>query len=149
MRIVAGVFGILLALASAFFVVAAVSDLVTGGDAQTSRGVLAGLLLCFTGLAVAGVWLAKAMLARRATGPGPLQRERAVLALAAAAGGRVTVAEVALRCGLSVAESQAALDARCAQRVAELLITDRGEPVYAFAGLDPAAKRTAAELLGR
>ena len=52
MKVAFGVFGIVVSIVSAMFVAMAVSDLV-GGDGETSRSTLVGLLALFLG---AGFW---------------------------------------------------------------------------------------------
>jgi hypothetical protein len=67
------------------------------------------------------------------------EREQKVLQLAAANGGRLSVAQVAAGCQLGVAESKAALEQMCVHGVAEVQITDGGDIVHEFAGLEGAA----------
>ena len=69
-----------------------------------------------------------------------------MLLLAAAKEGRLTAAEVALHCQLTVGESSKILDALAAQGAAQLLVADDGTVVYAIAGLlSPQAKAAAGD----
>lgn len=121
---------------SVFCICAAVGDLVTGGDGKTEPGVLLGLLLFFLGTAYGGWRLFRGARPPKpgAAGTPERERERVILAFAQAENGRVTVAEVATSCGLSVADAKATLDALCKQGVAELAMTDAGVLVYCFPG---------------
>lgn len=143
-----------LALGSAAFFVMAVSDLLTGGSPETGAGVLAGLAVFFGGLtATTGVsaWkllTSKGVAARQATPQRAadersvqtegidIQLESQILALAAqeTARGRVTVAEVATRCAVSLDQAERALDGLTQRGHADLHITDNGDRVYVVRG---------------
>jgi hypothetical protein len=60
--------------------------------------------------------------------------ENRVLRFAEKEHGRVTIAEVAARCDLTVSEAKAILDGFVVQEVAALHVTDGGVLVYVFAG---------------
>jgi hypothetical protein len=146
MRTFFGVIGVLVALFSALLVAMCISDLVTGGDGKTEPGVTIGLLVFFAGTTLLGLWFAYRML--RKPKRSAFEIEQAILTLAAARGGRLTLAEVSTGCRLSVAEARAALQRLCGQGVADLRMTDTGVEVYAFAGfMDPEAKARARDVM--
>jgi hypothetical protein len=143
-----------LAFGCAAFFVAAVGDLITGGSPETSAGVLAGLAVFFGGLAATtgfGAWrlfTTKGTSARAASlsanaasastaSPGKgidIDLEARVLALAAQHDGRVTVAEVAVACGVSLDRAEAALDLLTQRGHADLHITSDADRVYVLRG---------------
>jgi len=138
-----GAVGIGITLVSAFFVATAGVDLLTGTNTKTSPGVLTGLFVFFLGTAAVGIFLAWYMLRRRqpssatSEAPGPTtdaDRERSVLQYAETEHGRVTLAEVATHCEMTVPEAKHTLDHLVAQQVADLQVTDSGVLVYVFAG---------------
>lgn len=139
MRTLLGVFGVIVALLSAMFVAMAGADLVGHGDGKTPASVLIGLVVLFGGATLSGGYLAWRMFrgkrAEAAPAPPMEMVEQRVLALASRVGGRVTVAEVTARCGLSLADSRAVLDRLLAQGAAELRVADDGTMVYAIVGL--------------
>jgi predicted transcriptional regulator len=124
-----GLFGVLVTLFSLFFVFAAIGDLIFGSKTGTSVGVLLGLLVFFSGTSFCGILLARQGFKK---GGSNLEQEQIILALAKTAKGRLTVAEVALRCNLSIEDSQAILDKFAAQGVANLQFTDEGNSIYLF-----------------
>jgi hypothetical protein len=138
-----GCLGWAIVIFSLFFVAASVTELITGPAAGTEKptepGVLVGLLVFFGGAAYGGWRLAnsnnKAPLSQN-------EREQRVLTLAAANNGRVTVAEVALRCAISVDEAKATLLHLVNTGVAETWLSE-GEAVYVFAGLEDETKAAA------
>ena len=136
MRKFLGILGGFTCLASLVFVAAAIGDLV-GGEKETAPGVLVGLLLFFTGTAASGGYLAKRNLVGIATPEEGAERseEHKILRLAAARGGALRVAEVALHSDLSVAECQEAFDRLMHQGVAVPDSDDDGHLLYRFPGL--------------
>jgi hypothetical protein len=62
------------------------------------------------------------------------ERERRVLRLAEQERGRVTVPEVASRCGMTIAEAKTELDRLVLHQVAEIQVTASGVLVYVFPG---------------
>ncbi|MBI2759829.1 MAG: hypothetical protein HYX51_00175 [Chloroflexi bacterium] len=133
------VLGVCIAILSAFFVAAAIGDLVTGDDPNTSTGVLLGLLVFFLGTGAGGVFLAvKNYRARPAGAPETdFEQEQRILALAQYRGGRLTIAEVAVSCQMSIAESKQRLDRMRGQGVAEIALMDDGVLVYTFSAFLP------------
>jgi hypothetical protein len=137
MKVAFGVFGIVVSIVSAMFVAMAISDLV-GGDGDTSRSTLVGLLALFLGAGFWGLNLARNAFGWRLPGVrlprlrSDTEREKAVLAYAVAAGGRVTVIEVAGSCGFGIEESKRILDRFVVNAAAELLVADDGTLVYDF-----------------
>ena len=165
-RIVHGVsvaIGVGVALLGAGLLASAVVALATGGDAETPRPTLVGLIVVFgamTWWGLRGAWpelgprpLARRLLAWRAAGrssgatpPDPAvreaaERERRVLGLAEKEQGRVTVLEVAGRCDLTVDEAKALLDGLVLRQVAELHVSEDGVLVYVFPGRLPGPGR--------
>lgn len=154
----AGVCTALLALGSAVFACAAIGDLV-GGTSATPTGVLVGLLVFFSGTTALGGWGANKLLRSERKAQEPLAQAHAVdggekvdialevkvLQLAKANGGRVTPAEVALACGVSLDQATAELDGLVARSYAELLVSDGGDVVYDIKGIMSAKEKAAAE----
>jgi hypothetical protein len=144
--------GVGVALVSAMFCVVFATELVTGSGGKTEPPVLAGLVVFFLGTGLAGAYLAWRMM--RPPGADPLpgfvqgwgrrpeaasqdtdaERERRILAFAEAEHGRVTIPEVAAHCRMTVAQAKSDLDRMVVQRVAELLVTEKGVLVYVFRG---------------
>ncbi len=131
-----GVLGVLVCLMSLFFVAAAIVDLV-GGESETPAGVLVGLLVFFSGTAAAGGYLAR----RKLFVSGDREREalrtheQTILELALAEGGRATVAGVAAKTEMTVAEAKAGLEALAVQGVAEVSFDADDDIYYLFPGL--------------
>jgi hypothetical protein len=153
----------MIALCGIAAVVTALVEVSTGGDGKTTPGVYAGLIVFFGGVGAVGVYMiwqalkagspsdASASGSPLASGPsrpghpgaGPAtpdgpdadaDRERRILQFAEAEKGRVTVAEVAAHCRLTVTQSKTDLDRLVAQHVAELQVTEHGVLVYVFSG---------------
>ncbi len=131
-----GLLGGLVCLFSLMFVAAAIGDL-AGGDTETSTGVLVGLLVFFGGTAFLGGYLARKKLfvsgdeAREAL----RGHEQTILELALAQGGRATVAGIAAKTDLTVAEAKAGLEALTRQGVAEVAFDADDDVYYQFPGL--------------
>lgn len=126
------VLGIVITLFSSFFVFASIGDLITGDKQGTGTGVLLGLLVFFLGTAFSGVFLARYGFSKQKSSLSEADLEQQVLALAKLAHGKLTVAEVALQCKLTIEESKAILDKMAAQGVAEMQFTDNGNFFYLF-----------------
>lgn len=165
-RIVHGVsvaIGVGVALLGAGLLASAVIDLATGGNPETPRPTLVGLIVLFVAMTwwgFRGAWpelgprpLARRLLAWREAGQGPrvkptdpavrmvAEREQRVLSLAEKEQGRVTVLEVAGRCNLTADEAKAQLDGLVLRKVAELHVSEDGVLVYVFPGLLPGPGR--------
>jgi hypothetical protein len=149
--------GALIALCSAGLVITAVVEVASGRDGKTSPGVYAGLIVFFLGGTLVGafmIWLAvRSRPDGRVSQPGPsmiyptvgqtsdgagqggdVDRERRILQFAEKENGRVTVAEVAAHCEMTVAQAKTDLDRMVVQQVAQILVTERGVLVYVFPG---------------
>ncbi len=126
------VFGILVTIFSSFFVFAAIGDLITGDKQGTSVGVLLGLLVFFLGTSFSGILLARYGFSKEKSKVSEFDQEQRVLALAKTTQGKLTVAEVALHCHLTIEESKTILDKIAAQGVAEMQFTDKGDFIYLF-----------------
>jgi hypothetical protein len=74
-------------------------------------------------------------------------KEQAVLAYAATVTGRVTVAEVAGHCQLTIAESKQLLDRFAVNGAAEILVSEDGTMLYDFGILTPTEKAQAQDVL--
>lgn len=160
-RTLLGCVGIATALFGGLFFAMFLVTALTGGDGKTQPGVLAGLVVFFGGMLAAGLALAWRMFTKKppaaagATRPGagepgrpsssggyrppsppatPTDRERAVLRYVQQQHGRVTVAEVASVCDITVVDAKATLDGFVLQEAAQLRITDAGVLVYVFPG---------------
>lgn len=132
------ILGILVMALSGFFVIAALADLITGGDGTTEPGIIAGLLVFFLLVGYAGYRLYRSSPAQPLASP-----EQRILALATQMQGRVTLAEVVLHSGLEVPQARELMKRLVRQGLAELYISDGGEEVYAFGGLMPQEKQSA------
>jgi hypothetical protein len=154
------VVGGLIALCSLATLAALMSEAGSGGDGTTQPAVYAAsIVLVLAGIACGGYMLWQGLKRRPAEAPtsasgqstggtarsGPAttgtaspdpdaERERRILQFAEAEHGRVTVAEVATHCGVTVAQAKADLDRLVQQQVAELQVTERGVLVYVFPG---------------
>lgn len=145
-----GAIGIGIVLIGAFSVVAAVVEAATGGDGKTTPGQYVFLTVAFAGMLLGGAYLTWRMFRPRAgvggvggTGPAGVgrpqppsdaDRERQVLRFAEQAHGRVTVAEVAAGCDMTMPEARAALDRLVLQDAAIIQVSPGGVVVYAITG---------------
>ncbi len=141
MQTALGVLGAGVAFFSAIFAAALFGELVTGGDGKTSFGAYLGLLVFLSLTLAGGAWLAWTRLWRapgraghRKPTPDAAEREQRILDLAEQRTGRVTVAEVASKCDLTVDQSKAALDTLVLQGITELQVSESGVLVYVFPG---------------
>ncbi len=134
-----GILGLIMALFSLFFVIAAFFDLFVKRDA-TPAGVLVGMIVVFGGFAVGGAFIAWNMFRSR---PAPLNvdLENRILQLAEAKGCRLTVPMVALHCRVGIEESRAALERMVLQGAATPDVEEDGGIVYDFSDLMPSAPR--------
>jgi hypothetical protein len=148
LRKLLGLFGIVLMTVGIPFVVMALHDAIVGSP-RTERGTLLALVALFGALSFWGFRLAATgfgwhlRLPRRRSGR---EKEQAVLDLAASAGGRVTLVEVAARCDLTIEEATDILNKLAARGAAEMLVADDGTVVYDFDILSAAEKGRATEL---
>jgi hypothetical protein len=155
--------GALIALCSGAALVAFAVEAASGGDGKTTAGTYAFLIILTLGGTAVGAYLvwqavrkgsgwgapaanghstggaARAEQAQSATEEsGPVEsdadRERRILQFAEAEHGRVTIAEVATHCRVTVTEAKTDLDRMVAQQVAQLLVTESGVLVYVFPG---------------
>jgi len=138
-RTALGVAGVVLALFSLFLVVSYSVELITGSDPSTSPGVHAGLIVFFSGTLAAGGWMTRRGFGLRLPGRSAahLEHEQRILALARAQHGRLTIAEVAALCGLSLDVSKEELDRMHRKGIADIDLTATGVLVYSFPGLTP------------
>lgn len=147
-----GTVGAGVALISAFFVVTALVESITGGNGKTSPGVYAGLIVFFGLLMAGGAFLAWRMFRKQPATAGAgsnsggaagatraartdTDRERLMLRLAEEEHGRVTVPEAAVRCDMTIVEAKATLDRLVLAQVATIQVTPSGVLVYFFPGL--------------
>lgn len=145
-------------LGSAMFFTMFVIDLI-GGGSDTAPGVLAGLVIFFGGLTASSgyaawrMWTTKGAAARTgyaASRPAgvDIALEARVLALAARENGRVTVAEVAVACAVTLAQAEAVLDGLAQRGHANMHVTDDGQRVYVVGGfLSDAQKQEAQDIV--
>ncbi len=135
--------GAMVALVSAFFVVAFVVEAASGGDGKTEPGVYAGLVVFFGGTLAGGAYLVWRMLKKRPGDAAPeaqpappteADRERQVLRFAETEHGRVTIPEVATNCDMTIAEARATLDRLVTLQAATIQVTGSGVLVYVFPG---------------
>ena len=136
MRKMLGLVAGLFCLIGLVFVAALVGDLF-GGDTETPKGVLVGLLIFFTGVSAFGGYFSRRMLSG---GPSrrqkDLSREQSILRLAMVQDGVVTIAQVAVHTGLSVDEATEAIEELIQKGVAEIGSDDEGDFFYRFPGLE-------------
>jgi hypothetical protein len=132
-RMTLGVIGMLVAATSAFFITYAAVELTAPGFQWGA--VLYGLLVAATLFALTG----GALLWRAMQGAGAHREERRrkyrqqdVLELAEELGGRVTVAEMALKLSYTVDEVREQLEAFVDEGIAEPGVSDSGREVYLF-----------------
>ena len=147
----------LLSLGCAMFFTIALSDVIIGNP-KTPFGVSLGLVVFFGGLTLAtGTGALRLLRARKApqtTAPAPpveggipidISLEAQILKLAAAHDGKVTPAEVALACGVSLDAASAALDGLVARGHADLHVTSDGEAVHVLKGIVTRAEKAASQ----
>lgn len=148
MRTLKKVIGFVLVLFSLPFVAMAAWDLVTGGDGQTSRGVLAGLLVFFSVTTLAGGLLLRAS-RRRVDDEVPLE----VLALrqAKAHGGTLGAAQLAAAIGIPLVDARRVLEGCVRQGACTVLVDENGLELFRFGelALDPGEAAEAKDLLAR
>lgn len=135
--------GWLVVALSAFFVIAALGDLIGGTSGEAGPGVVAGLAIFF---AITG-FLGYRMAVSPKPGEQPPSAEQRILALAQQMKGRVTLAEIVLNCQLRPEQAREMLKDMVRQGLAELHVSDGGEEVYAFGGLMPEEKNSAKDPL--
>lgn len=137
LRVIAGVTGVVVALFSLLVMAIGIAEMAAGGDGETSTGVYIFLLLFFAGTTAIGAYLAWKGFRIRTPRRGQLEREQRILALAQVNEGRVTIAEVAALCGLSVDQSKAELDRMQRGGITDVQLSDTGVLIYTFPGLEP------------
>ena len=129
--------GIITAICSIFFVIAAISDIVRPDeDMDTPIGVLIGLMVFFSLTTSGGVYLGVSNL-RNAKRIKYEQEEKKLLELIKEKEGRITPAEVGLNTSSTIAEAQKKLDRLCANGFGEVQVTSEGRLVYVFWGFIP------------
>lgn len=129
-------------------IVTYVGELVTG---TTRHGVSSQLgLIVFLALIVyAGVQMLRSRLAERTAVKG-LKDEQAILNLAKARNGMITVSETALECQMQISESKKAFERLSLTSVCRVDVTDDGEICYRFPSFEKRAPETiAAEAAGQ
>lgn len=122
-------------LVSLFFVIAAISDLISNREPDKT-GVVIGLLVFFGGLAAVGVFAAWRFM-RSAPAQPNFDLENRILQLADAKGCRLTVGMVALHCRVSIEESRTALERLALQGAANVEVENDGGIIYDFSDLLP------------
>lgn len=142
-----GALGVVILLVSLLFLAVFVGQLF--GESKTERPVLIGLVIFFAGTAVAGGLLARSGFRQPPTSPRltDFEREHRILDRAHALGGRVTVAEIAAECDLSLEDSKRLLDRFAVTGAATVLVTDDGIMVYDFPGFISKEQKARAEEL--
>jgi hypothetical protein len=140
MRTALGIFGVVLAAGCLLIIAGMIANIAAGDDNVAGNVIGLIVMLAAAGGGVALVW---ANLLKRPHAPGrsPAEIERQVLAVASRSGGQVTVAEVALHCRLTIEESKRLLSRMNAQGVAAVSLSDDGDMLYTFAGLEPPPSR--------
>ena len=133
-----GILSICGVLVSLFFVIAAISDLISNREPDKT-GVVIGLLVFFGGLAAIGIFAAWKFM-RRAPAQPNFDLENRILQLAEAKGCRLTVGMVALHCRASIEESRAALERMALQGAASVQVENDGGIIYDFSDLLPACE---------
>lgn len=133
------VLGLAVVLFSAFFVIAALVDLISG-VADTETSVLVGLLVFFTLTGVGGFYMA-ANSREKSRKQAEERMEREILLLIASKGGRIAPFEIAAETDLSAGEAQAYLDKLCSDGMGTLQVTEEGNLIYVFKGATASAER--------
>lgn len=135
-RAAMAVLGVIIALISLLFVAMAIGDLAGGNAYESEPGVVWALLFFFLATGACGCWMAWRNSRRvRAGAPESADElEQRILAVARSLNGRVTVLEVAARCGVSIEDAKDALSAMSRQGVIEPALTDDGVMLYTFSG---------------
>ncbi len=131
----------LMSLFSLLFVFAALDDIIAG-DSGTSTGILIGLLVFFGGISASFAYGARSLW--RGTSFDPATMEAPLLQLAAARGGRLTLAEAAIGLQVPILQARAALDHLVTQGAADTNVSESGELVFVVGGLLSAADKASA-----
>lgn len=130
MNKILAVFGYLIALISIFFVLAAISDLVSG-TSKTSTGILLGLLVFFLGTAVGGVSLALTI-RKKNKRESERQKEDDVIKAIISHDGSITPFELAADTSFTIDECNEILELLCRKGYGSVFVTDQGNIVYSF-----------------
>ena len=137
MRILLKIVGYFLILFCITFLLVYIGMLIEGDE---DHGVIIALMVLLTGTGLLGAYLIKIANRRQIEG-----REKLVLRIAAARGGKVTPEEVAMETSLTVEDAQKLLEELCTQGAGQLQVTDQGGLVYVFSGLLSEAERDSAQ----
>jgi hypothetical protein len=141
MRKSLGCLGLLIVAISLFFVIAAVSELITGSPPDdptpAQPGVLWALIIFFATIAAGGGFMVKTFWGKdkkelELKKKEARERERKILALIARKNGRITPIELAAESDVTIDEAKEFLDSLCGKAGGELMITDDGDLVYVF-----------------
>lgn len=128
--------GWLVTVVSLPFVVMAIGDLITGDNAKTGTGVLAGLAVFFSGTTLGGILLIRSGRKRRLADRNLVEeRESQVLRIATESQGTLGPSLLAAKTGWSFAECQQVLDHLVQHGACELVVTDGGAIFYRFPDL--------------
>ena len=133
-----GCFGCLVFLVSVLFLIVVIGDFFEEGGID-SPSVMLAFAVFFLGTAIGGAYLAKRKLfpGRRFIREPEASPEQIILELALHNNGRLTIAEIAAKTSLSVAQAKVEVESLCRQGVAEVSIGEQGDVYYIFAGLGP------------
>lgn len=128
-------FGVIVALFSAFLIIAAGFELANPKPLEnaTDPGVLWGLLVFFSLTEAGGTFLIIHNV-RKLRQDNWETRERELLKIIAARDGRITPAEIAAVTDLTIAEAEQQLSKLCRHGSGELQLTPDGKTVYVFFG---------------
>ncbi|MFN8525699.1 MAG: hypothetical protein U0821_21585 [Chloroflexota bacterium] len=147
-RTMTGIVGGALVFALMIPLYLAVAYAVTASTTAELIGQLA-LVLLFGCPFLLGLWMLWSSLPgvyRRSAGA-RREHERRALEYGWTVAGRVTLAEVAAHCGLSLDEAQQTLDALAARHVATIAVAENGVLVYEFSGFLTEAQKAQARVV--
>ena len=138
LRKIGGFFAGYVCLCSTVLLFTAGVGLMAGGE--ESPGVMVALMIFFGGISWGSFKLTKTLFSEpKVEGfvePAELTDEQRILELAIASDGTLTIAEIAARTPLSVAEAKAGIEALTREGVASVEFDEKQDIYYRFPGLD-------------
>lgn len=128
------ILGAMITLVSAFFVTAATTDLLT--ESGPDFEILMAVIIFFSLTGIFGLYLTISNLVRHRRKKSE-QKQKQVLKVIKAKGGRVMPVEIAAQTNLLIDEAQKILDQLCRMGICRSEMTEGGKPVYIFKAFLP------------
>ncbi|MBT4837711.1 MAG: hypothetical protein HON94_10240 [Methylococcales bacterium] len=125
--------GVIITIFSSFFIIAAMSDLMSPEDSKTEVGIMWGILVFFMLTLSAGLYLIVANV-KKGRRQNLEASERQLLELIAQHHGKVTSSDIALNTHMTLQEAEDSLKALCQNGKGEIQLTKEGKMLYVFFG---------------